>query len=269
MIDKKIHDALRNQYNPDGSALRNLQEGLLDILVRFDAFCRKNKLSYSVSYGTMLGAIRHQGFIPWDDDVDTMMTRKEWEKFKQYIREDGRLTDEIFIREMVHPQVCIEGKGWIDILVLDYAPKKFFLDRLKGYLCAFLCILIKCKNRIILHHYKRVKPWFVFIPVAFFIPLKTMQQWKDKVAQWFTPETMRNEDNVRFYASEPTALEMSHPYKLLTAERIEVVFEGHKLLCSSEYDEFLTIWYGGDYMQLPKHPTNLGRVTGESLCDIR
>ena len=268
MIDQKINKELRKRYNPDGSALRNLQEGLLDILVKFDAFCRENKLSYSVSYGTMLGAIRHHGFIPWDDDVDTMMTRKEWENFKQYIQEDGRLTDEMIIREMVHPQVCIDGKGWIDILVLDYAPKNMLLDQFKGYLCALLCVLIKCENRIKLHHYKRVKPWFVFIPLAYFIPLKTMQRWKDKVAQWFTPREIRSEDGMRFYASEPDALRLFHPYRTLLGERIEVEFEGHKLLSTPHFDTLLRIWYG-DYMQLPKHPTNLGRVTDESLCDIR
>ena len=110
MIDQKIHNELRKQYNPDGSALRNLQEGLLDILVNFDSFCCAKGLSYSVSYGTMLGAIRHHGFIPWDDDVDTMMTRKEWEVFKKYIRDDGNITDEIEIREMVHPQYLFKGR---------------------------------------------------------------------------------------------------------------------------------------------------------------
>ena len=268
MIDRKVHEELRQQYNPEGSALRQLQEGLLDILVKFDAFCREKGLSYSVSYGTMLGAIRHHGFIPWDDDVDTMMTRAEWEEFKKHIREDGHITDEIEIREMVHPQVCIEGQGWIDILILDYVPKNRLLNLLKGVICVLLCLLIKCKNRIILHHYKRVKPWFVLIPVAYCIPLKTMQQWKDKVAQWFTPKEIQPENGMRFYASEPDALRLFHPYKELIGDRIEVEFEGHRLLSTPNYDALLRIWYG-DYMQLPKRPTNLGRVTGADLCDIR
>ncbi len=269
MIDLKVHNELRKHYNPDGSALRNLQNNLLTILVKFDAFMREHNLSYSVSYGTMLGAIRHHGFIPWDDDVDTMMTRTEWEAFKQYIREDGHITDEIYIRERVHPQVCIDGSGFfIDILILDYAPNNFLLDRLKGYLCVLLCILIKCKNRINLRHYKRVKPWFVFIPFAFFFSMKKLNEWKDKVAQWWTPNEMKADDNVRFYSSEPTALEMLHPYGLLCGERIEVEFEEHKLLSTPHYDALLRIWYG-DYMQLPKNPTNLGRVTTEEFCDIR
>lgn len=268
MIELEIHNQLRKQYNPEGSALRRLQEGLLDILEKFDAFCREKGLSYSVAYGTMLGAIRHHGFIPWDDDVDTMMTRKEWEDFKKHIREDGHITDEIAIREMVHPQVFIQGKGWIDILILDYVPKNGLLNLLKGVICVLLCLLIKCKNRIILHHYKRVKPWFVLIPVAYCIPLKTMQRWKDKVAQWFTPKEICPEDGMRFYASEPDALRLFHPYGVFMGERIDVDFEGKKVLSVKAYDELLKIWYG-DYMQLPKRPTNLGRVTGKDLCDIR
>lgn len=268
MIDQRVHEELRRQYNPEGSPLRKLQEGLLDILVKFDAFCREKGLSYSVSYGTMLGAIRHHGFIPWDDDVDTMMTRAEWEKFKKSIREDGHITDELEIREMVHPQVFIKGKGWIDILILDYVPKNEVLNLLKGAICVLLCLLIKCKNRIILHHYKRKKLWFVLIPVAYCIPLKTMQRWKDKVAQWFTPKEIQPEDGMRFYASEPDALRLFHPYKELIGDRIEVEFEGHSLQSTPHYDALLRIWYG-DYMQLPKRPTNLGRVTGKELCDIR
>jgi len=268
MIDLKVHNELRKHYNPDGSALRNLQNNLLTILVKFDAFMREHNLSYSVSYGTMLGAIRHHGFIPWDDDVDTMMTRTEWEAFKQYIREDGHITEELVIQEMTHPKVCIEGMGFIDILILDYAPRNWFLDRLKGYISMLLLVLIKCKNRIILHHYKRVKPWFILIPIAFCIPLKTMIRWKDRVAQWWTPKQMKADDDVRFYSSEPTALEMLHPYGLLCGERIEVEFEGYKLLSTPHYDALLRIWYG-DYMQLPKTPTNLGRVTTEDFCDIR
>ncbi|OBX06522.1 hypothetical protein QV09_12085 [Gallibacterium salpingitidis] len=56
---------------------------LLKTLVYFDKICRENNISYSLGYGSMLGAVRHQGFIPWDDDIDLFMLRTEYEKFVQ------------------------------------------------------------------------------------------------------------------------------------------------------------------------------------------
>ena len=61
----------------------------LDILKAFDSYCRKYGLKYSLAYGTMLGAVRHKGFIPWDDDVDVMMPYEDYEKFIKNWEKDG------------------------------------------------------------------------------------------------------------------------------------------------------------------------------------
>lgn len=61
---------------------------LLDLLIEFDAVCRKHNLKYYLFYGTLLGAVRHKGFIPWDDDIDVAMPRGDYEAFL-------KLTDEI------------------------------------------------------------------------------------------------------------------------------------------------------------------------------
>ena len=62
---------------PKEASLRELQQIELGILLDFDAFCKKHHLTYFLGEGTLLGAVRHQGFIPWDDDVDVLMPRAE------------------------------------------------------------------------------------------------------------------------------------------------------------------------------------------------
>ena len=61
-------------------SLQEIQQVSLDILKDVHAFCEKHKIRYSLAYGTLIGAIRHQGFIPWDDDIDLMMFRSEYDK---------------------------------------------------------------------------------------------------------------------------------------------------------------------------------------------
>ena len=59
----------------------------LDILDFIDSFCKENGINYCINYGTLIGAIRHKGFIPWDDDIDLSMTRENYERFIQLFSE--------------------------------------------------------------------------------------------------------------------------------------------------------------------------------------
>ncbi len=60
---------------------REIQLELLEILKDIDAFCRKHEIRYSIAFGTLLGAVRHKGFIPWDDDIDLLMPRPDFDRF--------------------------------------------------------------------------------------------------------------------------------------------------------------------------------------------
>lgn len=80
--------------------IRSIQ---LEILSAVDAFCRQNRLAYSLAYGTLIGAVRHKGFIPWDDDIDLLMPRPDYDRFVQTFHSDQ---DEVF--DLSLSNVCVE-----------------------------------------------------------------------------------------------------------------------------------------------------------------
>lgn len=88
MIDTKVQAELRARFNPDGSDLRRMQLRMLDMLKYIDKICRENNISYWLSSGTCLGAIRHGGFIPWDDDVDIEMLAEDYDRLKVAVTAD-------------------------------------------------------------------------------------------------------------------------------------------------------------------------------------
>ncbi|EYE54801.1 LicD family protein, partial [Bacteroides fragilis] len=69
-----------NRYNKEGSDLRKLQYRMLELLEVLDKICKKHNLPYWLEGGTLLGAVRHGGFIPWDDDLDVQMLRSDYKK---------------------------------------------------------------------------------------------------------------------------------------------------------------------------------------------
>ena len=82
------HEALRRRFNPDGSLLRRMQLVMLDILSEVDAICRRHDIPYWLSSGTLIGAWRHNGFIPWDDDLDIEMRREDYLRLLPLLRKE-------------------------------------------------------------------------------------------------------------------------------------------------------------------------------------
>lgn len=125
---------------------KEVQQFSLSILQEFHDFCIKNNLHYSLSGGTLLGAIRHNGFIPWDDDIDVQMPRPDYDKFIYTFKSDKGL--KVFCRELldeeglriaypyarlcdtsrtyvdtgIRPWIDASVGMWIDILPCDGAP---------------------------------------------------------------------------------------------------------------------------------------------------
>lgn len=157
-------------------SLRKFQLKLTDILIDFGKFCKKNNLEYAVVAGTLIGAHRHKGFIPWDDDIDVVMPRKDYEKlleiefkdeFEQYIFEDPRETGEIslcgkFKSKNISYYNILGGnfskkkKLYIDVLPVDYISnnkvKSFLVGILVNFLVkSFSSLRVLKKNDILLN----------------------------------------------------------------------------------------------------------------------
>lgn len=78
--------------------IRSLQLKMLEILEYFDKFCKENDLKYSLAGGCLIGAIRHNGFIPWDDDIDLFMPRKDYEKLSEIWNKKADTNRYVFCR---------------------------------------------------------------------------------------------------------------------------------------------------------------------------
>ena len=126
---------------------RKLQKKILEVLEYLDSFCNNNGIEYSIAYGTVLGAKRHKGFIPWDDDIDVYMTVKNYKKFKERFTEHGdnikfylqelnpvegmfglakiRMNGTTFIEEGYSTKKIHQGI-YVDIFLLHSAPKNIF-----------------------------------------------------------------------------------------------------------------------------------------------
>ena len=89
MTQKRLTEAekeqLRVKYNPEGSLLRNDQMELLAMLDAVADICKQHNIEWWLSSGTLLGAARHDGFIPWDDDVDIVMLKRDYKRLKRIL----------------------------------------------------------------------------------------------------------------------------------------------------------------------------------------
>lgn len=81
-------EELKAKYNPEGSILRQAQLRMLDMLLYLDQICKTINVDYMLSDGNVLGAVRHQGFVPWDDDVDVYIERKDWKRLIAYLKKN-------------------------------------------------------------------------------------------------------------------------------------------------------------------------------------
>lgn len=103
----KIPLKYKDRRAEGGTVLRQCQLVQLHLLYVFDAICRKHKIEYILNGGTLLGAMRHDGFIPWDDDLDVGMMRKDYNKFLKIARSE--LPEDVILQTPDNTPECIRS----------------------------------------------------------------------------------------------------------------------------------------------------------------
>lgn len=265
---------------------RNMQLIELDMLVEFDRVCRENDIKYVLFGGSLLGAVRHKGYIPWDDDADIAMLREDYNRFMLHLNEldksicyfqdhetdpeyrwgYGKLrrTGTKYIRVGQEHLKCKTGI-FVDVFPLDDIPKSIWGQILQDWHCY-------CLRKILWSEVARVstkgfwKIWFTIlskIPAS--IPFEGYKCYEKKSSN-DSPNRVRclaYPATGTLYRKNPISERYGMP-KEWFLDREEYLFEGKMFFGSRDYDAILSYIYG-DYMKLPDEK---GREQHSPFSDI-
>lgn len=247
--------------------LRKLRLTQLDILKTFDSFCQKNNLKYSLFFGTLLGAVRHKGFIPWDDDLDVCMPRNDYNKLielwnnsletKGYIlqnKENSPLFTQTYTKIRKDHTTFVETefeKGlyhhgiYVDVFPMDKIPTGFIKKKI--YLWKSLKYLLFTRE----YADSKSNP---LVKAVSNLMLHMVTGEKRKAARHkiykYIEKNNKKIDNYQ-YIHISTFNEIKFHYKKdIFDSTVPVQFENDLFYCFEDWDYVLRTLYG-DYMQLP------------------
>lgn len=245
-------------------SVRQVQDKILETMKYIDALCRENGIVYYIMGGTALGAVRHGGFIPWDDDLDIFMTPDQYEKFKtvfqaqnsdQFVLQEWRTTPDYleyakvrmngttFIEEVFKNRTDMHHGIYVDIMILHKVPENKLVQRLV-YLESKFVTLYGLSQR---NWKPKSQMHGLALNLLKILPCKLMA----KVAYRHIYRYDNREKNYRYcYWITPAKFRNGLFHKDFFASPVDVPFEDTVLMGSEKIKDYLAYRYG-DYMKLP------------------
>jgi len=251
------------RYTPEN--LRKLQLTELEMLKELDRICRKYQISYIVDAGTLLGAVRHGGFIPWDDDVDIRMLRKDYDRFCRVCRKEldsayflqtyqtdpnyrwgyARILKNgtVYKRKGQHKLTARNGV-FIDVFPNDSLPDTFWGNRLCTCL-SWLCRKLLYSEVGALNKTRFIS-WIGFNILNLF-----PKEWGHKGMEYLTKRYLNLQTTrVRCYGWG-SEVETGGFLRKWNKETTDIVFEGLTVSAPKDIHGYLVCSFGEDYMTLP------------------
>ena len=271
------NSALKTMSDND---LKHLQRVLLLMAEDFDKVCRKYKIDYMLGGGSCLGAVRHKGFIPWDDDMDINMERADFEKFERVfekeLEEDYWLQTPEKTKDYGLAFARLRKKGtvfrsredcdsndengiYIDIFIIENTYDFVLARYFHGFLSLTVGFVLSCRNFYQRRKFymkiagsdKKIRRVFrIKVALGFLVAWRSVDSW---VKAWNGVNKMCKNSNSK-YVVVPTGRkhffgEIYEREKYCKYER--VAFENTTLLITADNDEYMKHLYG-DYMKIPK-----------------
>ncbi len=258
--------------------LREIQLEELNILLKARDFLEANNLRYFICGGTLLGAVRHGGFIPWDDDIDVFVPREDFERLRKMAAEDRNIISglkiclpcdenyaypfikicnpDIVVKSYAEKNTGVDNYLWVDIFPMDYLPDNALLRRL----CICFQQVQKKSMRASMHseEFSEVLGWKngafrKLVAAAAKILFRLLGGFKkipgnlDAFAKYIDRKYKGSQraGNICW----PNGMKDHYNVSCFSAIT-KIKFEGYEFNAPEQYDEFLTGFYG-DYMTPP------------------